>query len=92
MKGAIALAALLTAGAGELPHRQIQLSSLFDETEARAEVTNEGMTVVREHANNVVVARVADDGTIVTSCVTTKRAVQAIMKNREIAGETSRKH
>lgn len=87
MTGAIALTLMFAAA--QLPHRQVDLSTLFG-PEQQAEVTNEGMTVVREHSNNVVVARVAEDGTIVTSCVVTKQAVQTIMKTREVSGETTR--
>ena len=76
--------------ADALPTRAIALSSLFGATESVAEVTETGMTVVRDHSNNVMVARVADDGSLVTACVATETAVRGFLKVREISGEVSR--
>ena len=100
---AILLAAIATASpaapaeqkavvpeADALPTRVIALSSLFGATESVAEVTETGMTVVRDHSNNVMVARVADDGSLVTACVATEAAARGFLKVREISGEVSR--
>ena len=73
-----------------LPVRAIALASLFTATESVAEVTGSGMTVVRDHSNNVMVARVAADGSLVTACVDSEKAARGFLKVREIAGEVSR--
>ena len=76
--------------ADALPTRVIALSSLFGAAESVAEVTATGMTVVRDHSNNVMVARIADDGSLVTACVATETAARGFLKVREISGEVSR--
>lgn len=54
------------------------VSSLFNES-GRTTVTESGMTVVRAPQPHVLVARIEDDGTLATACVTTENAVDALL-------------
>lgn len=55
------------------------LTSLF-EGERRVEVTDSGMTVVHAPQHHVLVARVAGDGVVSTSCAVTEEAVEALLR------------
>ena len=58
------------------------VSSWFQES-GRTVVTESGMTVVRVPQPHVLVARIEDDDTLSTACVTTQEAVEALLVNDE---------
>ena len=67
------------------------LASLF-EAAPQAEVTASGMTVVHEPQHHVLVARIADDGQLSTSCAVTEEAVEALLRTPVVSatdGQTS---
>ncbi|HUP48805.1 MAG TPA: hypothetical protein VNA04_08435 [Thermoanaerobaculia bacterium] len=49
------------------------------ENEPRVEVTESGMTIVHAPQYHVLVARVADDGSLVTGCANTEEAMRAML-------------
>lgn len=71
------LALLYVSLAGSPEGRTI--TSLF-QREGVAEVTESGMTVVRSPQHHVLVARIAGDGVVSTSCAVTEEAVEALLR------------